>query len=137
MQYQQEKKCLPYGWCRLEVAVKEEVGISDLHDSITIGNRNAYIPVGFYFVPGPSKFTPWRREASLLGFSLHLLNTKWMKTTTIKNQELKRLWREIEKVFYLRLWNQTLICLGSMLERIWQSRMSCWRRIEVGFGHSW
>lgn len=37
----------------------------------------------------------------------------------------------------LRFWNQTLICFGSMFERIGHSRMSCCRRIELGFGHSW
>lgn len=38
---------------------------------------------------------------------------------------------------HLLFWNQTLICLGSMLDRIGHSRMSCWRRRELGFGHSW
>jgi len=38
---------------------------------------------------------------------------------------------------YLRFWNQTLICLGSMCARMGQSLMSCWRRMELGLGHSW
>uniref|UniRef100_A0A0E0EZ05 Uncharacterized protein n=1 Tax=Oryza meridionalis TaxID=40149 RepID=A0A0E0EZ05_9ORYZ len=32
--------------------------------------------------------------------------------------------------------NHTLICLGSMLARMGQSRSSCWRREELGLGHS-
>lgn len=38
---------------------------------------------------------------------------------------------------YLRFWNQTLICLGSMLERMGHSLISCWRRMELGLGQSW
>lgn len=38
---------------------------------------------------------------------------------------------------YLLFWNQTLICFGSMWERIGHSRISCCLRIELGFGHSW
>jgi hypothetical protein len=37
---------------------------------------------------------------------------------------------------YLRFWNQTLICLGSMLRRMGQSLTSCCRRSEEGLGHS-
>lgn len=39
-------------------------------------------------------------------------------------------------ITYLRFWNQTLICLASMFERIGHSRISCCRRRELGFGHS-
>lgn len=37
---------------------------------------------------------------------------------------------------HLRFWNQTLICLGSILERIGHSLMSCCLLKELGLGHS-
>ena len=37
---------------------------------------------------------------------------------------------------HLRFWNQTLICLGSMFERMGHSRSSCCLRAELGLGHS-
>lgn len=43
----------------------------------------------------------------------------------------------VQNKVYLLFWNQTLICLGSMLERIGHSRISCCLRNELGFGHSW
>lgn len=38
--------------------------------------------------------------------------------------------------FYLRFWNHTLICLGSILERMGHSLMSCCLLKELGLGHS-
>ena len=37
---------------------------------------------------------------------------------------------------HLLFWNQTLICLGSMLARMGHSRSSCWRQEKLGLGHS-
>lgn len=67
----------------------------------------------------------------------------WKTTSSNKwthmwwKNEQNETWNKKERgCIHLRFWNQTLICLGSILERIGHSLMSCCLLKELGLGHS-
>jgi len=76
----------------------------------------------------------------------HSFGSKWNKPQISKfdpnkhANSVREIWGSValflNELMYLRFWNQTLICLGSMLERIGHSLISCCLLKELGLGHS-
>lgn len=104
----------------------------------------SFSSINSLFIAESFLFTLWSWEASFLCFSLHLQNkkdtnqitqpkrAKPFHTTQIQNKQKK----VNQNLHYLLFWNQTLICLGSMLARTGHSRISCCLLNELGLGHS-
>jgi hypothetical protein len=84
---------------------------------------------------------PWSLFSLLLSTSAHNnskphLSADFNFTHTNEAKTCKKTKILKQSINYLRFWNQTLICLGSMLERIGHSRINCCLLIELGLGHS-
>lgn len=79
---------------------------------------SAKLPVGFHY--NIMELSTWRE--TLLGLSILRKPTASAKV--------------INENTNLRFWNQTLICLGSMLHRMGHSLISCCLLNELGLGHS-